>query len=282
MTGTQIGGGGNTKPQQHSGTILETSLSTKFTKHTIFNKSFFITNAFGKIEKFSGFTLAEVLITLGIIGIVAAMTIPNIVGNYKKKVVETRLQRFYSVANNALLASQAENESWDFWYFETNDTIENTKKWYDIYLAKYWKTVKVEVLNDGFVAAYFPDGSLCVVKSGIDYFYYPDAKNFDKNTFSTQRFSKYGKDIFVFGFRPQRKDNKQSYRKGIQPYLAQKSATDEDGNLTWNGGYDYTLEELYNDPAYGCKEGSSGGAAYCTQVIFQNGWKIPEDYPFKF
>lgn len=114
MTGTQIGGGGNTKPQQHSGTILETSLSTKFTKHTIFNKSFFITNAFGKIEKFSGFTLAEVLITLGIIGIVAAMTIPNIVGNYKKKVIETRLQRFYSVANNALLASQAENESWDF------------------------------------------------------------------------------------------------------------------------------------------------------------------------
>lgn len=32
-----------------------------------------------------GFTLAEVLITLGIIGIVAAMTIPNLMNNYTQK-----------------------------------------------------------------------------------------------------------------------------------------------------------------------------------------------------
>lgn len=32
-----------------------------------------------------GFTLAEVLITLGIIGVVASMTMPVLVGNYKKK-----------------------------------------------------------------------------------------------------------------------------------------------------------------------------------------------------
>ena len=35
-------------------------------------------------ERFA-FTLAEVLITLGIIGIVAAMTIPNLIFNYKVK-----------------------------------------------------------------------------------------------------------------------------------------------------------------------------------------------------
>lgn len=211
------------------------------------------------------------------------MTLPTVIGKYRKQVVETRLQRFYSVANNALLASKAENESWDFWYFETNATVENTKQWYDKYLAKYWKTVKVETIDSGFVVVYFPDGSLCVVKSGIDYFFYPDAKNFDKQTFSTQRFSKYGKDIFVFNFYPQR-TNKQNYKKGIQPYLVSKSTEDEDGNLTWTGNYDYTLEELYNDPAYGCNKKSSrgAGAAYCTQVIFQNGWKIPDDYPFKF
>lgn len=34
----------------------------------------------------AAFTLAEVLITLGIIGIVAAMTIPNLIYNYQKKV----------------------------------------------------------------------------------------------------------------------------------------------------------------------------------------------------
>lgn len=31
----------------------------------------------------TGFTLAEVLITLGIIGVVAAITIPNLIANYK-------------------------------------------------------------------------------------------------------------------------------------------------------------------------------------------------------
>lgn len=33
----------------------------------------------------NGFTLAEVLITLGVIGIVAALTIPNVTSNYRKK-----------------------------------------------------------------------------------------------------------------------------------------------------------------------------------------------------
>ncbi|MCM1338174.1 MAG: prepilin-type N-terminal cleavage/methylation domain-containing protein [Muribaculaceae bacterium] len=35
--------------------------------------------------KFCGFTLAEVLITLGIIGIIAALTIPNLIQNYQQK-----------------------------------------------------------------------------------------------------------------------------------------------------------------------------------------------------
>ena len=32
-----------------------------------------------------GFTLAEVLITLGIIGVVAALTIPGLIANHRKK-----------------------------------------------------------------------------------------------------------------------------------------------------------------------------------------------------
>ena len=38
------------------------------------------------------FTLAEVLITLGIIGIVAAMTIPTLITNYQKNITITRLK----------------------------------------------------------------------------------------------------------------------------------------------------------------------------------------------
>lgn len=57
------------------------------------------------------FTLAEVLITLGIIGVVAAMTLPSLVGNYKKKQAVTQLQKVYTVLNQALRQSEAANES---------------------------------------------------------------------------------------------------------------------------------------------------------------------------
>ena len=53
------------------------------------------------LNKKAAFTLAEVLITLGIIGIVAAMTLPTLIANYQKKVVETRLISFYSKINQA-------------------------------------------------------------------------------------------------------------------------------------------------------------------------------------
>ena len=39
----------------------------------------------------SGFTLAEVLITLGIIGVVAAMTIPTIMQKITKRKLETQI-----------------------------------------------------------------------------------------------------------------------------------------------------------------------------------------------
>ena len=47
------------------------------------------------------FTLAEVLITLGIIGIVAAMTIPGLISNYQKKQTVTKLQKAISILNQA-------------------------------------------------------------------------------------------------------------------------------------------------------------------------------------
>ena len=45
----------------------------------------------------TGFTLSEVLITLGIIGVVAALTIPSVVNNYKKQQFRTGLKKEYSV-----------------------------------------------------------------------------------------------------------------------------------------------------------------------------------------
>ena len=53
-------------------------------------------------EKLSAFTLAEVLITLGIIGVVAAITIPTLVSKYQMKVFETAFKKQYSVLQNAI------------------------------------------------------------------------------------------------------------------------------------------------------------------------------------
>jgi len=57
----------------------------------------------------NAFTLAEVLITLGIIGVVAALTLPSLIAKYQKQQTITRLKKAYSVLYNAYNLSQAEN-----------------------------------------------------------------------------------------------------------------------------------------------------------------------------
>ena len=55
------------------------------------------------------FTLAEVLITLGVIGIVAAMTLPAVINNSRNKQLEAGLKRSYSVIGQALDMYQAQS-----------------------------------------------------------------------------------------------------------------------------------------------------------------------------
>lgn len=55
-----------------------------------------------KLFAFKGFTLAEVLITLGIIGVIAAMTLPTVIANYQKASYVTGLKKFSSSGNQVL------------------------------------------------------------------------------------------------------------------------------------------------------------------------------------
>ena len=48
------------------------------------------------------FTLAEALITLGIIGVVAAITIPMLYSKYQKLVIEEGLKKTYSDLANLI------------------------------------------------------------------------------------------------------------------------------------------------------------------------------------
>ncbi len=54
-----------------------------------------------KMKKPAAFTLAEVLITLAIIGVVAALTIPTVITNYQKKMYVTQLKKSYNNLSNA-------------------------------------------------------------------------------------------------------------------------------------------------------------------------------------
>ena len=56
------------------------------------------------------FTLAEVLVTLGIIGVVAVLTVPNVISSYQKKVYVTQLQKGYAQLQQAFSLAMANDE----------------------------------------------------------------------------------------------------------------------------------------------------------------------------
>ena len=60
------------------------------------------------ISRFFAFTLAEVLITLGVIGVVAALTMPALIVKYDEMVMVNKLKRTYSELANAIELRKAE------------------------------------------------------------------------------------------------------------------------------------------------------------------------------
>lgn len=66
-------------------------------------------------KKIDAFTLAEVLITLGVIGVVAAMTMPTLIQNNQEKVTVTRLKKVYSVLSQAYISASSENINIQEW-----------------------------------------------------------------------------------------------------------------------------------------------------------------------
>ena len=70
------------------------------------------------IDYSKAFTLAEVLITLGIIGVVAALTLPTLIANHRKKVVATQLKQSYSILYNAIKLSESDNGAYQYWIYQ--------------------------------------------------------------------------------------------------------------------------------------------------------------------
>lgn len=208
--------------------------------------------------KKKAFTLAEVLITLGIIGIVAAMTMPTVITNYKRHVAETKLQKFYSVINNTMKMIEKD-------YGEITEITSNrieisqfSKEFYEKYFIPYMSNVIIKDFGDRYSTRnyiIFADGSAFKVRGylqSVDFLYYLDLK-LDQYGNVKNRYE----NEFYFQYNPK--------KHIVAPY-----------------GIYFNYENLTDSFNIGRQKSdcySKSYHYYCAAVIQRNGWKIPKDYP---
>ncbi len=218
-------------------------------------------------EKSAAFTLAEVLITLGVIGVVAAITIPGLMAVYRKHVVSSQLRRSISVINQAIKASEAENGEMETWnknlpddefistYFSPFMNISLICKTSNTCGYDKWKNLngRFEFYSNPFNAGRFG----LLTNDGFVYFYSKSTggavvadndRTIIVDINGSSKPNQFGKDVF-FLYRIEEEDS-------IIPYGAEKP-----------------ISAIKNN----CSENNTG--FYCAAWIRQNGWRIPKGYP---
>ncbi|MCI1272826.1 MAG: type II secretion system GspH family protein [Clostridiaceae bacterium] len=85
-----------------------------------------------KNKQKSGFTLAEVLITLGIIGVVAALTLPSLIQNNREQENIAKLAKIYNTLDNSLERAVTENGTVDSWGLTGNNDTSYDIFWNNI------------------------------------------------------------------------------------------------------------------------------------------------------
>ena len=88
------------------------------------------------IKRLFGFTLAEVLITLGIIGVVAAITIPNLIQNQQKRKMESILKEDYSILQQVVKFTEYDDVSLDL---AIPDSTVGMKLWFETFMQPHLK-----------------------------------------------------------------------------------------------------------------------------------------------
>lgn len=219
------------------------------------------------ILKKSAFTLAEVLITLTIIGVISAMTIPTINRASEKRTVETRVLNFYSTFQNAIKLSIIENGPIEEWAYDDNiftfssglATFEQNKAYIEKYLAPY---IKIDEITDSGYAG----KAMVKLKNGSSFWF-----NFQHDVLDADlvliaffldgnRENRSTRNVFVFSMSPERP---------FKPF-----------DLGWDGK---TRKDLFTHGTWGCGTGIWDGhdnPLYCTKLLELNGWRIPDDYPW--
>lgn len=227
------------------------------------------------------FTLSEVLITLGIIGIVAALTMPAIIAKKEKEETVVRLKKIYSVLNNAMIAAVNEHGDMKNWDLDTSSNegrINILKTYFAPYvnvgkqcdntnMKSCWET-KFNTGGDfyninGNVA--YSVLAVIVLKDGSAFGFVHDAGDpyivVDING-GKRKPNRLGKDIFALGL-------------------------DVNNNRIVMFGNNSTRENLINSGSFNEINGGAcvkGNKRYdgrsCGALIQKDGWKISEDYPW--
>ena len=242
------------------------------------------------------------MITLGIIGVVAALTLPTLIANYKKHLVVTRLKSTYSIINQAFLQSVADNGPAIYWDYNLDNTA-----FFNKYYAPYLKTIKIcdwseqdsswtegsnKKLHRACSAyAVTSEGNKVVINNnmnkyllingvGIIFSYRNDSFGIDLNISKNRMI--YGLDYFTLlpngDFSHEGLDNGRSFKESdfSSFTLARGNACD----VISRGGKTSDGKTFIQQ----CKEG--WGHYYygdsCGALIQCNGWEIPDDYPVKF
>ena len=253
----------------------------------------------------AAFTLAEVLITLGIIGIVAAMTLPALVGKYQKVQTVNQLKKNYSELNQALLIAQKDYgtiDSWDLLDFENAN--ERSTFFGEKYLFPHIKTIKkcfpvsfdcwaektytldnktFTLNNDGrgaFISASGYSVLYWVHATGNGGWFWVDTNG------PLKKPNTLGKDIFPFVIAwgnadsVTQTDTKSCFKRlGFYPFGLDCSTDSPSRDDIINGTISGHPSQQID---YNCKKGSGSNhaGAYCGALLMYDGWQMKEDYPW--
>lgn len=212
------------------------------------------------------FTLAEVLITLGVIGVVAALTLPTLIQNHKKVSIAAKLKKFSSTMEQAILAEKAENPDIQNWLANYNIDA-NFKEWFDAHLKRHLNILNSTHYNKYYTKVAFADGSGFVA-------YIPSGATSTSQTSPTAYFF-YCTEIRYC--KEQKYDGKTTFLFSLCG----------DGKFipgTCGAYYNVTNREaILNSCKYGNHDSTTShvdARHACARLIQFDGWEIKSDYPW--
>ena len=214
----------------------------------------------------AAFTLAEVLITLGIIGIVAAITIPMLMTKYEKIRNVNQLKKTYSELSQAFKAASEENDLYtigDNW----QDRTAIVKA-----LEPYIKILNVYTDNSNGINAMCYEGDIKSVTKGPQYGWFDTvgvSTPFSRKTASIKLlngacvgFDLYGQSRVVFIDINGSQSRPNLFGKDMFMFECTSN------NSFIPRGYNLPYSEISSN----CKKGGKGG--FCATRIIRDGWKI--------